>query len=61
MTVFHTVVTELPPTPLGVLPARWRIEHWCTTCRHRVASDELLAHAQDHHHSGVHHEGGAID
>jgi hypothetical protein len=48
-TVFHTVVTKLPPTPLGLLPARWHIEHRCTTCRQLVPSVELLAHAQDHH------------
>lgn len=61
MTVFRTIVTELPPTPLGLLPARWTIEHWCTTCRHHVAATDLLAHAQTHHHDTLHHLGGAID
>jgi hypothetical protein len=61
MTIYHTIVTELPATPLGLLPARWHIEHWCTTCRHHVAVDELIAHTQDHRRHTIHDEGGTID
>jgi hypothetical protein len=46
---FQTVVLRLPPTPLGLLPERWVVEHWCPTCRHSVGTEELLAHAQAHH------------
>jgi hypothetical protein len=47
-TTFRTVVLELPPTPLGLLSKRWLIEHWCNNCGRKVASDDLLAHAQAH-------------
>lgn len=47
-TTFRTQVSYLPPTPLGLVPGRWAIEHHCTLCRRRVAADELIAHAQDH-------------
>ena len=45
---FRTVVAHLPPTPLGLLPERWTIEHHCTVCRSKVATDDLIAHAQAH-------------
>ncbi|MEA2843048.1 MAG: hypothetical protein QOJ69_719 [Actinomycetota bacterium] len=49
MTVtYRTVVLHLPPTPLGLLPERWAIEHWCNRCRHRVMPEELVAHARGH-------------
>ncbi len=49
MTVtYRTVVVHLPPTPLGLLPERWTIEHWCRRCRRRVMPEELVAHARDH-------------
>jgi hypothetical protein len=57
MTVFRTIVTKVPPTPLGLLPESWAIEHWCRTCRHRVAPQELLRHAQDHDHDNLGEEG----
>jgi hypothetical protein len=47
-TTFRTQVLHLPSTPLGLLPERWAVEHHCTLCRARVATDELIAHAQDH-------------
>jgi hypothetical protein len=49
-TIFRTLVVDLPPTPLGLLPARWTIEHWCTLCRSEVATQDLVAHAQAHTH-----------
>jgi hypothetical protein len=61
MTAYRTIVTELPATPLGLLPARWTIEHHCTTCHHRVAIDELIAHTEHHRRTNIHNEGGAID
>lgn len=51
MTTFRTVVVNLPTTPLGLLPARWKIEHWCTLCHSEVATQDLVAHAQAHTHS----------
>jgi hypothetical protein len=47
-TTYKTHVSYLPPTPLGLLPGRWAVEHQCTVCRARVASDDLIPHAQDH-------------
>lgn len=47
-TTYRTVVVQLPPTPLGLLPERWTIEHWCGRCRQRVAPEQLVAHAQGH-------------
>jgi hypothetical protein len=43
---FRTVVFDVPPTPLGLLPARVVIEHWCNSCHQRVALDDLVAHAR---------------
>jgi len=49
MTVtYRTVVLHLPPTPLGLLPERWAIEHRCSRCHRRVMPDELIGHARDH-------------
>jgi hypothetical protein len=45
---YRTVVLHLPPTPLGLLPERWAIEHWCSRCRQRVMPEELVAHARGH-------------
>ena len=47
-TIFRTLVLDLPPTPLGLLPGRWKIEHWCTICRREVDTQDLIAHAQAH-------------
>lgn len=49
MTVtYRSVVLHVPPTPMGLLPARWVVDHWCNACRQRVATDQLIAHAQGH-------------
>ncbi|MGH3858484.1 hypothetical protein [Actinokineospora sp.] len=47
-TVYRTVVPHVPPTPLGLLPERWTIEHWCNLCRQRVTPEQSIAHAQRH-------------
>jgi hypothetical protein len=47
-TIFRTLVLDLPPTPLGLLPRRWAIEHQCTICRSKVATEDLIAHAKGH-------------
>ena len=47
-TSYRTHVSYFPPTPLGLLPGRWAVEHQCTVCRARVATDDLITHAQDH-------------
>ena len=47
-TTFRTEVLYLPPTPLGLLPGRWAMEHHCTICRVKVATDDLTSHAQEH-------------
>lgn len=36
---FRTVVLHLPPTPLGLLPEKWAVEHRCSHC-HRLVSSE---------------------
>ena len=49
MTVtFRTLVLDVPPTPLGLLPGRVIIEHWCDHCHHKVAIEQLAAHAGAH-------------
>lgn len=53
---YRTVVVHLPPTPLGLLPERWRIEHWCSRCRRRVPPAQLITHAQGHDRAD--HDGG---
>ncbi len=45
---YRTVVLHVPPTPLGLLAERWTVEHWCSLCHQRVASQTLVAHARDH-------------
>lgn len=47
-TIFRTLVLDLPPTPLGLLPRRWAVQHFCTVCHSKVATGELIAHAQSH-------------
>jgi hypothetical protein len=51
MTTYRTIVVHLPPTPLGLLPERWAIEHWCGLCRQRVTPAQLVAHAKEHEHA----------
>ena len=62
-TTFRTVVLDLPPTPLGLLPGRVVIEHWCNACRDKVAAEDLADHARSHDgpSSSLSHRGGAID
>lgn len=48
MTTYRTVVLKIPATPLGLLPERWTVEHWCGTCGARVATADLVAHAEIH-------------
>jgi hypothetical protein len=55
MTVtYRTMALHLPPTPLGLLPARWAVEHWCNACRQRVISDLVVAHARGHESVDAH-------
>lgn len=49
MTVtFRTVVLHLPPTPLGLLPEKWAVEHRCSLCHFLVSAEQLIAHARGH-------------
>jgi hypothetical protein len=63
MTVtYRTVVLHIPPTPLGLLPERWTVEHWCSLCRQRVTPAQQITHAQDHDratHAAHRHEEGS--
>jgi hypothetical protein len=43
---FLTDVYDLPAT--GLLPAMLSLTHWCTRCRQRVKTDELVSHARAH-------------
>lgn len=52
MTNFNTTVVKVPPTPRGLIPEYWMIEHWCRTCHQRVAPEIPLAHAQEHAANG---------
>ena len=47
-TTFRTLVCYLPPTPLGLLPGRWAVQHYCVVCRDAVATGDLVRHAQAH-------------
>ena len=47
-TIFRTLVVDLPATPLGLLPARWKVEHYCTVCRSKVPTEDLIPHARAH-------------
>ncbi|MDQ1414245.1 MAG: hypothetical protein QOE07_2833 [Acidimicrobiaceae bacterium] len=48
MTIYRTEVIYLPATPLGLLPPRWAIHHYCDHCHQQVTTDELVTHAQTH-------------
>jgi hypothetical protein len=52
MTTYRTVVVHHAPTPLGLLPAPWAIEHRCCLCHQRVLPAQLIAHAQHHERAG---------
>jgi hypothetical protein len=47
-TTYYTIVAHIPPTPLGLLPERWSIQHRCTRCHERVTPEQLVPHAQSH-------------
>jgi hypothetical protein len=47
-TSYRTHVSWLPPTPLGLLPGRWAVEHQCTVCRSPVETADLISHARAH-------------
>ena len=46
-TNFVTSVALVAPER-GRCPAEWLIVHTCVNCRHRVANDDLVDHAQRH-------------
>lgn len=48
ITVFRTEVLDLAPTPMGLLPRRWKVAHRCETCRAQVKTEELISHARSH-------------
>ena len=57
MTVtFRTVVLHLPPTPLGLLPEKWLLEHRCSLCHCCVTPEQLIAHARDHGRNDGHED-----
>jgi hypothetical protein len=47
---YKTHVYYSPPTPLGLLRGNWFVCHWCKRCHEEVATDELIAHSQQHAH-----------
>lgn len=56
----HADRDQLRPTPFGLIPERWRLEHWCGICRERVATDQLVAHAQGHERAERAGSGGSF-
>lgn len=58
----RTVVLDVPPSPMGLVPRRIIIEHYCKRCRRQVATEDLAGHARDHDSDQtIQHEGAAID
>lgn len=45
---YRTAVFLAPATPLGLLPAEWKVEHRCTICRQPGVSAHLIDHAKSH-------------
>ena len=45
---YRTTAYHATATPLGLIPARWKVMHWCTLCGQRVEPDQLIAHARQH-------------
>lgn len=45
---FKTSVFWCPPSPRGLLPGVWVVEHYCRRCTFKVRGDQLLAHALQH-------------
>jgi len=52
-TPFRTHVFYSPPSPLGLLPGKWVVDHHCTLCRRRVDTADLVRHAQEHSAVGL--------
>lgn len=54
MTVtYRTVVLDVPPSPLGLIPGRLVIQHHCNLCHAQVATDNLASHTRAHDHQDV--------
>jgi hypothetical protein len=47
---YRTSVVNVPPTPLGLLPADDVVCHRCEGCGQRVETSDLVRHAQAHRH-----------
>ena len=47
-TVYRTSAYYASVSPMGLLPACWKVVHHCTTCHDRVGPDQLVAHARQH-------------
>lgn len=45
---YYTRVVWVPPSPLGLLGARWLVTHTCTRCRQDVTAPDLVDHTLDH-------------
>jgi hypothetical protein len=58
---FRTVVLDMAPTPLGLLPRRFLIEHWCNECGDKIGHDALADHARTHGARPARQEGGLIE
>ncbi|MGH3160237.1 MAG: hypothetical protein ACRDNF_27195 [Streptosporangiaceae bacterium] len=43
-----TVVLDVPPSPLGLSPRHFVVEHRCRLCGQIVRTEALVAHARDH-------------
>jgi hypothetical protein len=47
-TIYRTFAYYDTASPMGLLPACWKVTHYCTTCHDRVGPDQLIAHARQH-------------
>jgi hypothetical protein len=45
---FRTLVLDVPPAPLGLIPGWAVIEHRCNLCPYKVATEHRAAHARAH-------------
>jgi hypothetical protein len=45
---FRTVVLDVPPSPMGLLPRKFVVSHRCNRCGQTVLTDQLVEHAQAH-------------
>lgn len=46
--IYRTSAHLVPASPMGLLPACWKVEHRCTLCHQRVMPDQLITHARNH-------------